>query len=1157
MRAISVADLAAADLRQYFDHQSYGASLNGEFEYCDYTAYPTIDYECLMLIDPDTFTGIKCRTTAFDRSLIGMSVTVRVWYLRWFNDALLDVCLTEAVIQDTQEPVLQLIEKARSLRAQNLIHSCTSSFLTLPYVQLNSRSFNLLSTVLAKSPVFLDQDQKPYFMLQVVENDMTAFIVFRGKNMRMYYCEIEVDQQYVFTSLEQAIQSAASQQVLLFNDDKSDFCKVHEEQAATVRQQLPTDDPLPDALAPSIQPWKSARYLSNMGNYTGIVTALIDQVLGLYLLDNNCLLVLTQYPAYYPLTSLWQGSKITVKRVHISTIHSNEFSSAFLERFCQSESIPHQQTATWLSLVGCTHTSIVIESLPVTPSVKLIKTGFSIVAAFMANNIFVHKHGYFRMLTWLEAYWSLHRKIRDANENRSALIAATNVLLEKSGYVSADDVPRNLVQEFLDHNTECTGCSHPSDINDQQQPTSFNLQNYPDLSKMKARLTDIPNLKEVTIASTIHNANPLTNIAIQAYNYSLDNTKPLSCVLVGFICGGVDGRLYFADSTGRIPMVAMGDQNFPKDTLYIIKECTIIEEDLSYTDDDGGRVDSICQYLLVKVDNIINLQPTKPKITFCTSIPKSIEKNRLFAYDPSPVLSAFGLCNSYVIRVEKIQVPNLAVDSFGKHYLACYIQVVLFDLVPLNAVELHTLSASPTVHTLSLSSASQTLALLPSITQGGWYVLQNGNGEINPLPHTIALDGSAAVYPILPKDGRFKLRQFAMGLRMLQESASVAPNSVPSVNDVLNINFAAESEPESPAILSNGFYKKLVSFEGYVVLKEFTESRLRSSEMDKYIQPFYSHLGVGTGKPNRWLYMRIRAFDTQDTIDVYYDVSRTWYPHGIFPGTKVVIHDALLKVSEKNKTIYGVIGPGTRIQVLEAVAGQKMQGDHDQEVENRPLVWFLRDADSNKVYKTTCTVKSLQQVSVGWICLECGQKIINSICYGQCTKDRKLFLADAVVTVSDGTADITVSVDGEDFVMSLLKLSPGEVVKLKEATLLHGEMTYSNWFGTAIDDNADNNANGPESLKPGRTLHTICTNPKVFDLVTLYVKRITRKANNSNKNDDTPKQQLFDKLQVLPIKLSSSSDDSDTVQSLTFNRVRLKAIRIETVDVVSQAAALL
>jgi hypothetical protein len=118
-------------------------------------------------------------------------------------------------------------------------------------------------------------------------------------------------------------------------------------------------------------------------------------------------------------------------------------------------------------------------------------------------------------------------------------------------------------------------------------------------------------------------------------------------------------------------------------------------------------------------------------------------------------------------------------------------------------------------------------------------------------------------------------------------------------------------------------------------------------------------------------------------------------------------------------------------------------------------------------------------------------------------------------------------------------------------------MTYSNWFGTAIDDNADNNANGPESLKRGRTLHTICTNPKVFDLVTLYVKRITRKANNSNKNDGTPKQQLFDKLQVLPIKLSSSTDDSDTVQSLTFNRVRLKAIRIETVDVISQAAALL
>ncbi|GAB5587390.1 hypothetical protein Unana1_02290 [Umbelopsis nana] len=1166
MNVRSIADVAAGDLRRSIDHKNYGAALTGEFEYCEYTADPTKDYECLMFIDPDTYTGIKCRTTVFDRCLVELSVIARVWYSRWVDDALLDVCLAEAVTQDTNVPVLQVIERARSLRAQSMI-TTHSLFLSLRHIEPDSKSFNLVATVLAKSPMFVDEDNNPYFMAQLIEGDVTTFVAFQGKNIRMFYSEMEVDHYYAFTGLEQAVELAHIQHMLLFNGDVSDFCRLSNEQASLALEAMANVNPSP---TPALSVQSRDRFRNDLFliNYTGVVTGVIDQVLGWYVLDDNVLLVLTQYPAYYPLASLCQGTRITVRRVHTVRIICNKLGSAFLKRCCQCDPSTSESNATgdepklsssWNTLVACTHTNILIDKFPDTAQVndRLI-TNSSLMTAFLANNGFVHKYGYLNMVTWIEAFLSLQRKMQDAHEDRLSAIAATNLLLKQTGNDLGPNTPRDLVREFVSHDNDCLVCSHPTLSGGEQATTFYNLTNYPVLSQLKAELTHIPQLKHVAIVSSIRKENAFTHLAMQAYNYNLTSTMPFACILVGYISAGVDGRLYFADSTDRLPLIIRhkGEQSDVVDALYVITKCTIMEEDMGYIDESGKRIEGVCRYLLVDIDGIINLQPAKQRITFCTSIPTSAQLQRLFTYDSSPELSFITQSNTYVINVEHIQFPSLTVNDFGKQYLVAYVHVILFDMAETSSATSHTLKGEPARHTLSLTSASLSLALLPSLKCGGWYVLTNGTEQVQSLPPTISLGSSAIVYPILPNHGMFKLRQYAMDTQLMQQMTMVQPigkESVSSVQDILNIDFSVEGDLETPGVLSNGFYNKLVSFEGYVVLKEFTESRVRDSEMNKYTAPFYDHLGIGTGKPNRWLYFRIRSIETQDTIDFYYDVSQTLYPLSLFPGCKVIVQNIVLKSSKHTKAVYGVVVPCTRIEVVEAVAGRPIPGEQEQEADARALVQFIRDTDT-KIYKTICNVKSIQQLTIGWICLECGQAIINHTCYSMCSKGRKMFLAEAVVTVIDGTADITVSVDGEDLVMALLRLSPNEVVKLKEAAFVHGEMTFSNWFGTGNTSvvRGDTVTESATTTTRGRTLQSICTNPKVFDCIALHVKRIIRKSLAPK----APKT-LYEQLEVLPIKLSSNGDDSDTVQSLSFTRVRLKAIKIEPVDVITQASALL
>lgn len=1156
MNVVSIGELAASDIEENTSHVTYGAHLTGEIEFIENTRDPTSDYECFMLLDPETFTGMKCRMTVFDRSILGKEIVTKAWHLRYVTEPLLDICMLETVTEAGSHPICELLRQARTERAQTMIQA-ELQFKALPFINGVHDRFDIFSIIVTKSPVYIDQNKQPYFMVQIASDDLTALVVFQGKNLRMHYQEITVEMWYAFTNLNMATLSNSGQHVFMFGGETSDFCQLIDEQVAYLYKKLAASTTMParsELPIDIIQPWESSKDESNHSiRVYGRITNVIDPILGFYIMDDMVPVCLAQCPTYFPLSAYWEGAIVNIQHAHLVTLHSNEIGSALLDRYfhCSSQSEVEQERS-WRVVVCCIHTQITVERLP-DYTTKVPQSNTSMLKAFLFKNAFNEKHGFMTMATWLEAYLSLKRKARDVDTYCDSLVQQTDALVQSIRICSDQDSPRNLVEEFMSYH-ECTVFPQHA-VNEEQSPF-INLPNYPTLSQL-TNITNIPNLQQLSLSSSVNIDNPLANIPLQAWSYNLSDTSPNYCVLVGYISGGSDGRLYFADNTGRIPMIVMKEEqcDFTHEALYIIKNCTIVEEDLGYIDENGNSVDSQSRYLVVKSSSVANLQPTQSQITFCTSIPSTIEQGRIFAYEQDPNLPLKANDHLNVIYVQHIPASNLQNNEHGKQYLTCNTEIVLFDLVDSEGIATSSLRPKAQKCTLVFTSDTQSLALLPQMKPKGWYVVVNiSQGELS-SQSVLRLSEKSAIYPIIPNGGHFKLRHFTHMYQSSHNPESVVASKELDVKDLISISLS-NSDPDEPSILSNSFHRRLVSFEAYVITKNFTESSQAGGEPDKYAQILYDHLAIGTGKANRWLFLKLRSINSQNTIDVYFNIGRKPYPIGLVSGSKIKIHKAALKVSERTKLVYVVMLPSSGIEIIDIPTDQKLRDDFEEvnDVEKRILADYLRDP-SNRVYETVCYVKSVQQVSVSWVCLECGQVVINDNCYGMCAKGRRLFVAQAVATVTDGTADITVSMDGEDMVITLLRLSNFGASKLKEATYMHGEMVYSNWFAKeeATIRDASGTSSGANLTSRGRTLHSMCTNPDIFSCVSLQARRVARRGDNDK---NFSKGHLFGTLQVLPVKLVCN-DPEAALQSLVYARVRLHVLRINPTDVLEQANALL
>ncbi|KAG2181964.1 hypothetical protein INT43_006889 [Umbelopsis isabellina] len=1156
MNVVSIAELAASDIEENTNYATYGAYLTGEIEFIENSRDPTSDYECFMLLDPESFTGMKCRLTVFDRSILGKKIIAKTWHLRYLTEPLIDICMLETVTEAGSHPICTLLKQSRIARAQTMIEA-ELQFKALPFIDSVQDRFDIFSIIITKSPVFLDQNKKPYFILQIASDDMTAFVVFRGKNLRMHYQEIAVEMWYALTNLKMTTISDSDQHVFMFDGETSDFCQLIDEQVAYSYEKLaasitmPTRSEMPIDI---VQPWERSKNESDHSiRCYGRITNVIDPILGFYIMDDILPICLAQSPTYFPLSAYWEGAVVNIQHAHIVTLHSNELGSALLDQYfhCASQSEVEQERS-WRVIVCCIHTQITVEQLP-DHNTTVPQPNPSMLKAFLSKNAFIEKYGFMTMVTWLEAFLSLKRKARDADTYVDSLVHQTDTLLQSIRVSSDQYSPRNLVEDFLSYH-ECT--VFPQHTLSEEQSPFMNLPNYPTLSQL-TNISNIPNLQQIPLSSSVNTDNPLANIPLQAWTYKLSDTKPDYCVLVGYISGGSDGRLYFADNTGRIPLIMIDEEQreFSHEVLYIFNNCTIVEEDLGYIDDSGNRVDSQCRYLVVKSSSVVSLQPIKSQITFCTSIPSTLEQDRIFAYEQDPNLPFKAEDHLNVMYVQHIPASNLQNNEHGKQYLSCTTEIVLFDLVNSDRITTSSLGPKAQKCTLVFTSDLQSLALLPQIKPKRWYVLVNISGGEPSSPSTLRLNEKSGIYPIISNGGHFKLRQFTHMYQSAVKPASSVASKDLDVKDLISITLV-NSDLDEPSILSNSFHRHLVSFEAYVITKNFTESAQAGGEPDKYAQILYDNLTIGTGKPNRWLFLKLRSINSQNTIDVYFNVGRKPYPIGLVSGCKIKIHKAALKVSERTKLVYVVMLPSSGIEIINIPTDHKIRDDIEEvnDVEKRILADYLRDP-SNRVYETVCYVKSVQQVSLSWVCLECGQVVINDNCYGMCAKGRRLFVAQAVATVTDGTADITVSIEGEDMVITLLRLSNFGASKLKEATYMHGEMVYSNWFAKeeATIRDASGTSSGANLTSRGRTLHSICTNPDIFSCVSLQAKRVVRRG-DYDKNFANG--HLFGTLQVLPVKLVSN-DPEAALQSLVYARVRLHVLRINPIDVIEQANALL
>ena len=88
-----------------------------------------------------------------------------------------------------------------------------------------------------------------------------------------------------------------------------------------------------------------------------------------------------------------------------------------------------------------------------------------------------------------------------------------------------------------------------------------------------------------------------------------------------------------------------------------------------------------------------------------------------------------------------------------------------------------------------------------------------------------------------------------------------------------------------------------VSFEGLIMVKGF---RLLSREVGIAPETFERNLeehGVGLGRGDKFLHLRIRDLSTVDIIDLYMDVADHLFPLGLLPGRAVQVRRVQMKLS--------------------------------------------------------------------------------------------------------------------------------------------------------------------------------------------------------------------------------------------------------------------
>ncbi|KAF7724581.1 CST complex subunit ctc1 [Apophysomyces ossiformis] len=623
----------------------------------------------------------------------------------------------------------------------------------------------------------------------------------------------------------------------------------------------------------------------------------------------------------------------------------------------------------------------------------------------------------------------------------------------------------------------------------------------------------------------------------------------------GYIDSTDDGRLILVsskDSRQRIDLVLQSDADndhlLNLGDLYHIKRYHIIKEDLSYKGDSGDKTDLDCAYMFCDINDLTSILRSRiPAATFYLEESANMHKVSHFLVR-SPTFRLDSEKMNAILYILDIQRTTANYNAKGKIYVESHVRAVRYHLGYANRKQ--RLIRTPAIITLILRSDKKSMNDLPYFRVGQLVALLDADQSQRFETNLTFCKNKSLDMPdvYILEHEKYRLAKVVrqqndgcIGLEAIEADQNIqALTALPRVfhvSDVIHAKRDAENGcgDISMVYLEGGLYESLLSVKGIVVVKEFRERRDVEGLSTPHAGRLFDNLRIGTGKADRILFVRLRQIDGLDTLDIYIDVTRQYYPLGLVPGFFVTFHHLARRKANNLLGFYCLALKCTTIEVCSTPRTDSISTEQIPSCYLGEILEQEEEANRGLMMKITCEIESILLVSLSWQCLDCGSAVSRNMCLNGCQNARRLFLANAIVVVSDGSSEAHAILDGEELVFKMLLVSTKQIEAIKDVVLESGTISCGYW-ATA---NSSPDEEQLDSIN-GLTLQDMCNRIRRTTTYHIFGRAFPKRKAQPDSED------LLDKLGCKSMDMTFEKETLRTI--VPKEELRIKVVSIEYLD---------
>ncbi|KAG1316026.1 hypothetical protein G6F64_000192 [Rhizopus arrhizus] len=1095
----------------------------------------------VLLVDSRTRQSIHCNVDVVRSDILNIQVIITCWnyiYCEASNTQYLEFQLKDVYRLKANENTSILDEclEFDHFDFEDSLEQDTKLYLPENDILLSENAgINIVGKIVNISIIYNLLDLPSAFFIQLAAKESSVAsmtVMFRGNDLIEYYRSFLIDCIYAFHNIR--LSSAF--------DTKDRHKKVFEYDNKHSSVQMITLQQYQKAVltAPPVTSFAQRVGHSNTTKIVRIVRV-IDTILGIYEVNNGDILYLFDSPKYTPTRPFRTSTTLRLDYIHeVSVKSNNEYGSSLFESLWEANRQQYPDGSIGYNVIAaCSRSHLQVLSFPdhcdTLQTIHQWLTADSLIEIYKSM-FHLHLPDVLRLL---ELYAPLFKNFSDMPELLEAVQTLRQRFKELNNKPARSSI-RSSITRFLNNDCDCATISYSDDQLRDTTATEdiIYINTCPTLSTAIRHITQ--NAQELDAskaigASTKFEIANVSTLTVE-YNEGFDHA------ILGIILTLEDGKTYFSDNKTRFPLLITGILDIPiYDGLYLLKRLHWFKEDLSCTKAET-KIPLFFEYLSCSVHDLFLVHGSNNhKLTFsCSSI---LNPNSVSHFSVSQNGQVSLQDDIYHILYVTAVYPTEIISVYTGHTcLNSRVEAMLYSIgngdIGKTKVE------------LILNSDKGGLKYKNVLRLSRWCVIKGlVNAEVQELDkaeHTI--------YPIHVKANMDSTKPNHIVLHYVQLNTGVycPPDSIFSISDLIFANVDSRTPGNGQDRASNN----MVNISGIVVTKCFTQGYGKSPD-DSHDTTLFKQFGIGTGKHNRKLYVRLRQPNSLETVDIYLELKDVEYPVGLVLGASVIFRNLMRKQNvDPSVKLYCINSEQTTIEIqsTEPLDEPSVTSLYPSMQTISKLYSEMSDSAKLSILRILCSVKSFHFLCLEVKCINCKSFVRKGECIKSCVDSQKKIIASASVEVCDGTGVAQVYIDGERLVFSLLQLTLIQKEKLKEIALQYGKIKYTEREKVRLtaeeegfDEDEDEDAMS-ERLAHDEFLKDICYQSKKLQFY-LYANLLKARNHQTEGEDD-----LLKKLGLYALNIS---ENGHTLSTLMRQKPTLRAVEIEAIDPSAVARAFL